>query len=394
MTDAKTILFVALPYSVHTARWVAQLHEQGYELHLFPSIVTPVHPKLTNITVHYGWHKQYLTDTCPHQANITFWLERLISIVLRRCANNLLLAWRGRQLATLIQRLQPDIVHAMEIQAAGYLTLNAKKHLTDFPSWIMTIWGSDIYWFGRFAAHKEKIRQVLSQCDYFFCECQRDKQLATAFGFNKTVLPILPATGGFDLASLAHQRHAIPPSKRNVIALKGYQHWVGRALVALQALELCLDELQGYQIIIYSATPNVIKAAHLFTQKTGIPTKIIPNNSPHADILAVHEVARLSIALSLSDGLSNAMLEAMAMGSFPVQTCTSCADEWIEHGVSGAIVPVDDPEIVAMWIRKALTDDELVNHAAAINWQTALDRLDSTALTEQAIDIYKTIKSQ
>jgi len=394
MADAKTILFVALPYSVHTARWIAQLHAQGYELHLFPSIVTPVHPKLTNITVHYGWHKQQLTDTCPHQTNIQFWLERLISIVLRRCCNNLLLAWRGRQLATLIQHLQPDIIHAMEIQAAGYLTLNAKKYLTHFPSWIMTIWGSDIYWFGRFTAHQDKIRQVLSQCDYFFCECRRDKQLARALGFNKTVLPMLPATGGFDLISLVNQRHAIPPSKRKVIALKGYQHWVGRALVALQALEQCLDELQGYQIIIYSATPNVIKAAHLFTHKTGIDTKIIPNNSPHADILAVHETARISIALSLSDGVSNAMLEAMVMGSFPIQTCTSCADEWLEHGVSGAIVPVDDPETVAMWIRKALTDDELVNRAADINWQTALDRLDSTSLTQQAIDIYKTIASQ
>ncbi len=388
MIRKKIILFVALPYSVHTVRWLEQLNDQGYELHLFPSIVTPVHPKLTNITVHYGWHEQHLTSICPHQQNMKFWLERLIGMVLRRCWNGLLMAWRGKQLAKLIQRVQPDVIHAMEIQAAGYLTLNATNYVTNFPPWIMTIWGSDIYWFGRFLAHQNKIRQVLSHCDYFFCECQRDEQLAREFGFNKMVLPIFPATGGFDLTSLVNQRNSVQPSKRKIIALKGYQHWVGRALIALQALEQCIDELQGYQIIIYSATPSVVSAAYLFTKKTGISAKIMPNNSPHAEILALHGVARISIALSLSDGVSNGMLEAMVMGSFPIQSCTSCADEWIEHGVSGAIVPAEQPEIVAMWIRKALTDDELVNRAAEINWQIALVRLDSKDLTQKTLDIY------
>jgi glycosyltransferase involved in cell wall biosynthesis len=393
MAKTKTILFVALPYSVHTARWIAQLSDQGYELHLFPSLVTPVHSKLSNITVHYGWHKQQLTDTQAHQQTLSFCIERVLGVVLRRFCNNLLLRWRGKQLASLIKQLQPDIVHAMEIQAAGYLTFNAKKYITDFPPWIMTIWGSDIYWFGRFLAHQNKIRQVLSQCDYFFCECQRDRQLAKEFGFNKIMLPMFPAAGGFDLASLTKQRHSTLTSTRKVIALKGYHHWVGRALIALQALEQCVDVLQDYQIIIYSASPSVVKAAHLFTQQTGISTQIIPNDTPHAEILALQGTARVSIALSLSDGLSNAMLEAMVMGSFPIQTCTSCADEWLEHGVSGAIVPVDQVDVIAMWIRKALTDDELANRAAQINWQTALNRLDSHLLTQQAISIYETINS-
>jgi hypothetical protein len=83
----------------------------------------------------------------------------------------------------------------------------------------------------------------------------------------------------------------------------------------------------------------------------------------------------------------------MVMGSFPVQSCTACADEWIEHGVSGAIVPAEQPEIIAMWIRKALSDNELVNRAAQINWQTALARLDGEALKQQAIAIYNTVES-
>ena len=84
----------------------------------------------------------------------------------------------------------------------------------------------------------------------------------------------------------------------------------------------------------------------------------------------------------------------MVMGSFPIQSCTACADEWIEHGVSGMIVPAEESEIIAMWIRKALSDDNLVNNAAQINWQTALARLDDATLKQQAIAIYNAVEQR
>ncbi|MDD1617174.1 MAG: hypothetical protein LUQ28_11980, partial [Methylococcaceae bacterium] len=199
MSKTKTILFVALPYSVHTARWLAQLNGLGYDLHLFPSIVTPIHLKITDVTVHYLWHEQRLSQSCPHKKNLSYWLERAINMVLRRGFSQLLLAWRAKQLAKLIQRIQPDVIHSLEIQAAGYLTLSAKDYLTStFPPWIVTNWGSDIFLFGKLPKHQEKIRQVLALCDYYSCECERDVQLAKQFGFNKIVLPVFPNTGGFD----------------------------------------------------------------------------------------------------------------------------------------------------------------------------------------------------
>ena len=66
-------------------------------------------------------------------------------------------------------------------------------------------------------------------------------------------------------------------------------------------------------------------------------------------------------------------------------------DEWIEHGVSGMIVPPEDPDIVEMAIRSALTDDGLVNEAAAINWRIAQERLDSLLLKQKVIDMYSSL---
>jgi len=64
--------------------------------------------------------------------------------------------------------------------------------------------------------------------------------------------------------------------------------------------------------------------------------------------------ARIYIGLSISDAISTSLLEAMVMGAFPIQSCTACADEWIEDGKSGFIVPPEDPHVIAEAIRRAL----------------------------------------
>jgi glycosyltransferase involved in cell wall biosynthesis len=170
--------------------------------------------------------------------------------------------------------------------------------------------------------------------------------------------------------------------------LKGYHSWAGRALVGLQALESCIDLLSGYTIAVYSVSPAVAKAGKRFEKMTGIRTKIIPKGTPHAEILGLHGSARLSIGLSVSDGLSTSFLEAMAMGSFPIQSWTACADEWIEDGKTGLLVPPEDPLAVAQAIRHALTDDEMVDHAAEKNYRTVEMRLDHALLKHKATELY------
>jgi glycosyltransferase involved in cell wall biosynthesis len=109
-------------------------------------------------------------------------------------------------------------------------------------------------------------------------------------------------------------------------------------------------------------------ASTLMSQNTGASIKILPENTPHQEIMRYHSLARISIGLSIGDAISTSLLEAMAMGSFPIQSCTACASEWFEDGVSGLIVTPEDPEDVEKAIRKALLDDDLVNSAANINY--------------------------
>jgi glycosyltransferase involved in cell wall biosynthesis len=259
-----------------------------------------------------------------------------------------------------------------------------------FPVWIATNWGSDIYLFGKLPEHQQFIRAVMQSCDYYSCECERDIQLAREMGFQGKVLPVLPNAGGVHIKHEMSFRQPGPVSKRKTIILKGYQNWAGRALVAFQAFRRCQDALQGYTINVYSASEDVKIAAQLFAFETGIAVNVVQEAS-HKEILKLFGKSRIYIGLSISDGISTSLLEAMIMGAFPIQSCTACAGEWIEDGRSGFIVPPEEPYILADAIRKALVDDSLVDHAAEINAQTVAERLDYSIIQAKIIKMYRDI---
>jgi glycosyltransferase involved in cell wall biosynthesis len=193
-----------------------------------------------------------------------------------------------------------------------------------------------------------------------------------------------------ELSKVSMLKSITPTGSRRMIVLKGYQNWAGRALVGLEAIRYCADLLQDYTLIIYMASPEMLIAAELFSQDTKIPVQIV-SSVPHDEMLRWYSRARIYIGLSISDGISTSLLEAMAMGTFPIQSCTACADEWIANGQSGFIVPPEDPRAIAEALRQALTNDPLVNRAAEINAQTNAQRLDNSVIKPKVIKIYQDI---
>lgn len=389
------ILIVAMSESIHTARWISQISDLGWDIHLFPSVdYGEIHPDLRNLTVHNSFFARLDQHSSVKIVGFPLYFNA-VAFRVRNLMDKFFTGYRAFQLKWLIRRLKPDIVHSMEIQHAAYLTWEAKKMMKEkFPPWIVTNWGSDIYLYGRLAEHEPKIRAVLSSCDYYSCECKRDVCLAKVYGFKGVVLPVFPNAGGFDLNNVARFRQQVPVSRRRLILLKGYQHWAGRALVGLRALERCADLLEGYDLAIYSASPDMKIAAELFSVSTRIRTRIISNRSEHNEILRLHGSARISLGLSISDAISTSLLEAMVMGAFPIQSWTACADEWVTDGISGMLVPPEDPDVVELAIRRALTDDDLVDQAAILNWQVAQKRLDHHVVKQHTIDLYTTVAKQ
>lgn len=404
------VLFVAMANSIHSIKWIRQLGDQGWDLHLFPSIDTGmVMEGLPQVTVHHSVFTPSFGDlrhSGPEQ-----WLRVVInpvrqlglpvpytkaSAMARRILMTATPSYRAWQLAGLILTLRPDVIHAMNLQSGAYLVDEARailKRLAPkfrFPPWIAANWGSDIYLFGHVPEHEARVRSVLEHCDAYFCECQRDVGLARQFGLTARVLPVFPNAGGFETQHLQSLARAIPTSQRRTILVKGYQGVMGRALVALRALALCQDLLRDYQIGVYSWGEEVRVAALMLRKETGLDIELL-DRAPYEQMLGRFAKARAYVGLSISDAISTSLLEAMALGTFPIQSGTACADEWIESGRTGIIVPPEDPQAVAQALRTALTNDGLVDTAAEENLAVVQSRLDARRLKELAVGIYHTV---
>lgn len=388
------ILIVAISSSVHTSRWINQLKDSGHDIYLYPSTYDfDVNEDLQWINLSIPFYNvfKFLAKHIFKGEDRSFY-KGIHQLRIKFDSG-----YQLKRLQKCIRKIKPDLIHSMETQSAGYL-VNDVKAMFDrnarLPLWWHTNWGSDIYLFERIPGHQEKIKQVMQNCDYYSCECFRDIELAIKNGFKGKLLPVYPNAGGFDLNEVKKQRdQSAKPSQRKLILLKGYQGWAGRALVGFRALERCAAALNGFDIYIYSNTKSldIQIAAAVFTHATHIPVNLVPTGTSHDQIMELQSKARISIGLSISDGISTSLLEAMAMGSFPIQSYTACANEWITDSETGFIVPPEDPDIIELAIRKALTDDNLVDSAAEANYLTIARKADYKTLQQMTIDTYSKI---
>ena len=419
----RKMLFVAMPDSPHTARWIELIADQGWDLHLFPVNSAKPHDLLRNITLYQPWRTVSLRSGLRNPRNFLASLAKqtqclsnnitvknvypvpvitMLHCVLSQRKTSPLgesdvcapLPYGPHVLARVIKQLKPALIHSMEFQHAGYNVLRAKQLIPPqkFPKWLATNWGSDIFYYRQFGDHNQQIKRLLNNIDYYSCECERDITIAQEMGLRAKTMPVFPNTGGFNLDHISTLRQVIEPAARRLIMIKGYQHFAGRALTALDALLTCVDILQerNYQVIIFSPSAELYGRVEEIRQSHNLTITILASTS-HERMLALFAETRIYLGVSVSDAISTSMLEAMAMGAFPIQTNTSCCQEWIEDGVSGFSIPPDDVGYIGNKLRQALTDDTLLNRASAINWHTVCARLDQRLLRQKEIAFYDAI---
>jgi glycosyltransferase involved in cell wall biosynthesis len=432
--------------SPHAARWIAMLDGLGFEIHVFPVRESPPHEKLRNLTLHvpflarttagsraqeliaHGLRLARLALGNPAKALIRLKRKVFSSIgstldlaainhdfavrirsfpvdrIVGRTSATTELVRLGREnessetttrlygpevLAALIKDLKPDLIHSMEFQHSAYLVLAARDHVGGtFPGWLATNWGSDIFYFGKDPEHARQIRRVCETIDLYSCECHRDIQLGRAFGYRGPDLPVLPNSGGMDIEHIVTLRGTVPPSRRKVIMVKGYDHFAGRAMVSLAVLERFAESLRDYTIILFSVGARP-RARALELANAGILNIKVIDSATHEEILGYFAQARMYLAISISDAISTSVLEAMALGAFPIQTNTSCCEEWFIHEKTGFAIPPDDLEVICSRVETALTNDALVDEAAAENFEIIKSRIAIEVLRPRMKDFYE-----
>jgi glycosyltransferase involved in cell wall biosynthesis len=283
-----------------------------------------------------------------------------------------------------------DFIHALEIQSAGYLLLNIHDEYLENSEVIVTNWGSDIFYYSKSLEHEKKIRKVLRLADRYSAECFRDYKLATKLDFVGRHLPLIP--NSFFFESHDEEIRNSKASTRNSVVVKGYGGEFGQVQIVIEVIEKLLESGTGYSFFFYSVTPDVepsiLELQSRFSSK--IEFASIKKKISKIEMADKFRNSRVYIGCSKSDGISTSFLEALQHGSYPIQTNTSCASEWV---LKGAVASLINPSAIELTdeLVKALQSDELVNHAQDENLKVVLEHLNSAEIFAKSklfYDIY------
>jgi len=347
--------------SVHFGRWLEQFAEESLDIYLFPSTWhRRVHPVIKELLMSRG--------ACKYTASPR--VMTVLPVPLTLADRILRTKRRARILSRALRRVPPHLIHAVELQHAGYLVLDSLEINNDKQTKLfVTNYGSDIFWYRQFPEHMSRLRQLLSRANFYSCECTRDVGLATELGFRGQVLPVTPNAGG-----LMVPERVSSPSSRKIITVKGYTGFVGRAELALEAISKLSHLLKDYEIVFIKSSIRLWLMARRVRNSTGVRITCWIRKRQHHQILALLEKSRVFVGISMSDGISTTMLEAMSRGAFPIQTNTSCAGEWLEF--SSGIVINPGWQAVHEALSRAIIDDDLVNRAMVYNRNTIMLKAD------------------
>jgi glycosyltransferase involved in cell wall biosynthesis len=371
------ILLVGMVNSPHFQRWILGVasSKTTNELIVFPS---DRYPKIPPFYDQFSgdFSVKVVKSLIPQR--LFYYLSYLMDFFLGSY-------WRSRYLKFVIRRYSPRIIHFHEMQHGAYL-FNPIETKIKNPAFlrIVSTWGSDLNIYSRIGRslsteglvntdHTEEIKQVLGWTDILTAERYSESVDAARLGYTgKFVAPVYITVG---IKNEELEGSIEPPSSRSQIIIKGYQHDAGRALNALEAIRRICEKLFEYEVVIYSAAESVRIQAELISFETGIRIRVLPRVN-QGEILKEFSKSRIYIGLSISDGLSTSMVEAMSMGCFPIQSEHSAAGLFLQDGISGFIVNPWAIAEIAEKICIALEDDHLVDKGASINIESLKSKYD------------------
>jgi Glycosyl transferases group 1 len=381
----KRVLLIGMADSIHVARWLdVAANDPAIEILMVPtSPHRRIHPKIQQRLSNH--------DSTSSARLKMSWLLKVFSLPIWVLDRDWLFGGKIRAafIAQEIKAFSPHLVHIMETQNGGYPFALAQEGKNRSYKTMLTLFGSDLFWFSQFPNHLRRIKELLPLVDVLSAECARDIAHAQELGFAGRTLKLTPVSGGLEASDIASEEAGDAFASRDLIAVKGYGGTWGQGAIAIQALGTLSNKLKGRTVVIYSAEKPAIQAAKKYLEPQGVSYRIHKKfGLSHKQVLELYRKSRIYVGLSRSDGLPASMLEAMSQGAYPIQTSTACLDGWLTDGVTGTSINMVSLSQVAKALDFALGNDDFLIAAQKTNLKTIREKYSKSALSDQSVMTY------
>jgi len=390
------VLFIGLVESTHTQSWIGLLDGARLNVRLFalstPNGIPPV-----------DWNVRTYVSTGDQSTSSRAFTRRLYpNLKLTRLAvaggdyyaptfsrrndeewlRHIILTWR------------PDVIHTLGLDWAGELYFKTRRTfgLEGIGKWVLQLWGGSDLALSRLNPERAPlIAQVLKACDQLLSDNQENFKYAAEMGLPEsrisTIGPV-PGIGGVDVEALERSWSDRPSRRRLILWPKAYECPWSKALPVFEALKSCWPQIQPCEIHMLAMDRDTRMWFWDLPEEMRRYCYIY-DRIPRRDVLELMAKARVMLAPTLVDGTPNTMLEAMASGAFPIVSPLAEIRDVVANERNVLFARNLYPDEIADALRRAATDDGLVDRAASHNLELVRRLFDRSTIIPRIIRCYE-----
>lgn len=424
------ILFVGFPESSHTHAWIDLLEGGGFNVRLFslPSAEPPADWPVKTYLTCTGAHRFDDSNRCTVFPPPDSLVRGFVSIARTALQRDILHShsWLRRSLeigtrfaerversghatiedalAAVIKEWRPDVIHTLGFDSASYLYLRTRKQfgLERIGRWIAQARGGPDLALQRYSpVHRPLIEEVFAVCDHFVADNEPNYAYALSAGLAEAKIRqpgmgVVSGAGGMDVDAL-RAMWILPPSKRERIIVwpKAYELYTSKAMPVFEAILKVWDCIQPCRIEMLWMVQSDIQIWYekLFPPhiKECCPTF---GRLSREETLERIAAARVMIAPSLSDGIPNTMMEAMALGAAPMVSPLDTIVPVVKNEENVLFARNLYPDEIADALVRLMSDDNLVDKMAENNLVRIREIADRKRIKERALFYYEEVARQ
>jgi glycosyltransferase involved in cell wall biosynthesis len=251
----------------------------------------------------------------------------------------------------LVRNFDPHLVNAHYASNYGVIAALLGKH-----PWVLSTWGSDIMTDPeKGPLHRMRARSVLRRAGWITSDAPVMTEKIRSL--NPDADNIITFPYGVD-TSVFYPQETISGTGPGIVS--------NRKLEPVYSVSTIIDAFPAVREVFREATLTVAGDGSLRGELGRRAERSIARRAiifvggvDHYRMPALLRDNQIYVSLSLSDTTSVSLLEAMACGLFPVVSDIPANREWIEHGVNGYLVPVQQPMKLAETLVEAWKNRDL-----------------------------------
>jgi len=181
------------------------------------------------------------------------------------------------------------------------------------------------------------------------------------------------------------------PAEQPIIVFPGRFLWAKGVGTLIEAARILKSRLPVRIVLVGKPDPGNPETIPLETIHSWVDQGLVEWWGWQADMRAVYHKSHIIVLPSMGEGLSKALLEALSCGRPIVATDVPGCRELVIPGVTGYLLPINDPQAIADKLERLCRNPELRTQMGLAGRRLAEEEFVDSKINQQILEIYHSL---